>query len=59
LRYVAAQEVAHMVEMNHSHRFWAVVERLYPGWQDQRDWLRRHGSALHAVRFTGYESAGD
>ena len=59
LRYVAAHEVAHMVEMNHSHRFWAVVDRLYPGWQDQRDWLRHHGSALHAVRFTGNDSAGD
>ncbi len=51
LDYVAAHEVAHLVEMNHSPAFWAVVERLYPGWQPQRAWLRRHGSALHAIRF--------
>ncbi|MBL4929794.1 M48 family metallopeptidase [Fuscibacter oryzae] len=51
LEYVAAHEVAHLVEMNHSPAFWAVVERLYPGWQVQRAWLRRHGSALHAIRF--------
>ena len=51
LTYVAAHEVAHLVEMNHSPAFWAVVERLYPGWQVQRAWLRRHGSALHAIRF--------
>lgn len=51
LDYVAAHEVAHLVEMNHSPAFWAVVERLYPAWQVQRAWLRRHGSGLHAIRF--------
>lgn len=51
LRYVAAHEVAHMLEMNHSERFWAVVERLYPGWQEQRRWLHSQGTVLHALRF--------
>ena len=51
LDYVAAHEVAHMLEMNHSHRFWAVVERLYPGWQAQRKWLHTEGQTLHAFRF--------
>lgn len=51
LDYVAAHEVAHMLEMNHSDRFWAVVERLYPGWQAERRWLHSHGSSLHALRF--------
>lgn len=51
LDYVAAHEVAHMVEMNHSDRFWAVVERLYPRWQVQRKWLHAEGQALHAYRF--------
>ena len=51
LDYVAAHEVAHMVEMNHSDRFWAVVERLYPGWQVQRKWLHAEGQALHQYRF--------
>lgn len=51
LNYVAAHEVAHLVEMNHSDRFWAVVEGLFPGWQAQRRWLKTEGNALHAVRF--------
>lgn len=51
LTYVAAHEVAHMQEMNHSPAFWAVVSRLCPGWQAQRHWLRLHGKQLHAVQF--------
>ncbi|MEL6280973.1 MAG: M48 family metallopeptidase, partial [Pseudomonadota bacterium] len=45
--YVAAHEVAHLREMNHSARFWALVERLRPDWRAQRDWLRAHGADLH------------
>lgn len=52
LAYVAAHEVAHMVQMNHSDAFWAVVERLYPGWQPQRHWLRTEGNRLHGFHFT-------
>ncbi len=51
LDYVAAHEVAHLVEMNHSARFWAVVARLRPDYQTQRDWLRREGAGLHRVMF--------
>jgi predicted metal-dependent hydrolase len=51
LDYVAAHEVAHLVELNHSPAYWAVVERIYPGWQTQRAWLHAEGQALHRLRF--------
>lgn len=51
LTYVAAHEVAHLVEMNHSSAFWRVVTDLYGPWQAQRDWLKIHGAGLHRYRF--------
>lgn len=52
LDYVVAHEVAHLAELNHSERFWRVVRRLCPGFEAQRDWLRRHGAGLHAYDFS-------
>lgn len=49
--YVAAHEAAHLVEMNHGPRFWALVERLRPDHRAERAWLRDEGRRLHAFRF--------
>lgn len=51
LEYVAAHEVAHLVHMDHSNRFWRCVEGLCPDWRRHRDWLRQNGSTLHAYHF--------
>ncbi|MFP4328432.1 MAG: M48 family metallopeptidase [Paracoccaceae bacterium] len=51
LDYVAAHEVAHLAEMNHSPAFWAVVERLYGDWRPARRWLHENGAGLHRYRF--------
>ncbi|OCX66168.1 zinc metalloprotease [Thioclava sp. SK-1] len=51
LEYVAAHEVAHLAQMNHSPAFWAVVGAICPDYATHRAWLRREGSALHAIRF--------
>jgi len=51
LDYVAAHEVAHLAEMNHSPAFWAVVARLMPDYAAPRAWLRANGAGLHRVRF--------
>ncbi len=53
LDYVAAHEVAHLVEMNHAPAFWAVVRRLVPDYAPRRAWLKQHGQRLHAYRFGG------
>jgi len=49
LDYLAAHEVAHLREMNHSSRFWALVARICPEHAQGRAWLRDHGLALHAI----------
>ncbi len=47
LDYVAAHEVAHLIEMNHSARFWALVKAHAPRADEARRWLRTHGPSLH------------
>jgi predicted metal-dependent hydrolase len=49
LTYVVAHELAHLVEMNHSPAFWAVVAGLSPDAARARTWLKRHGAGLHRV----------
>ena len=49
LDYLAAHECAHLLEMNHSDRFWHHVERCRPDWRVQRKWLKANGALLHAI----------
>jgi predicted metal-dependent hydrolase len=44
--YVAAHEVAHLAEMNHSPRFWKVVAGLVADHAAPRAWLKRHRTRL-------------
>jgi len=44
--YVVAHEVAHLRHMDHSSRFWATVETLYPDWRQARQALRAASSGL-------------
>lgn len=47
LDYVAAHEVAHLAEMNHGPRFWALVKKTMPEMESAQDWLKLNGASLH------------
>jgi predicted metal-dependent hydrolase len=46
LDYVVWHEVCHLQVLDHSPRFWALLERHYPSYREDRDWLRRYGTTL-------------
>lgn len=46
LEYVVAHEICHLKEMNHSPRFWRLVDQLYPNWQQTKSWLKKYGGYL-------------
>ena len=39
IEYVIIHELCHMREMNHSRRFWALVEQHVPEWRGKREKL--------------------
>ena len=46
LDYVVVHELSHRLEMNHSPRFWAQVERILPDYKKPRKWLKENGNQL-------------
>ena len=55
--YVCSHEIAHLSEMNHSKKFWAIVESLCPSYRQNRLWLKQNGSTL--FQFTEPNSKED
>jgi hypothetical protein len=50
LDYVVTHELCHRRELNHSPRFWRLLDAARPGWRVEARWLRDHGAELHAYR---------
>lgn len=46
LEYVVVHELMHLVEPNHSKKFWSLVEDICPDYKAHRTWLRKNGHRL-------------
>jgi predicted metal-dependent hydrolase len=46
LDYVVEHEVCHLEVLDHSPRFWALLESRVPDWREHSGWLRRYGATL-------------
>lgn len=44
--YVVVHELCHMLEHNHSGRYWKLVEKYVPDYRERRDWLKNHSLSL-------------
>ncbi len=44
--YVVVHELAHILEHNHSPRFWQLVKTQIPYFETSKNWLKTHGECL-------------
>jgi len=47
LEYLVVHEMCHIIEMDHSIRFWNLVDTLYPNYKLAKLWLKGNGMKLH------------
>ncbi|MEA3458879.1 MAG: M48 family metallopeptidase [Candidatus Thermoplasmatota archaeon] len=43
LEYVCIHELAHLIEQNHSNKFWSLVEKAMPDYKEKERWLKENG----------------
>jgi len=51
LEYIIAHEMCHLVEFNHSKKFWKLVDKLIPKRKGKETWLKKYGNYLYRIRF--------
>lgn len=49
INYVICHELAHLKEMNHSSRFWSIVESIYPDYKAAEKELKHWSPKLHVM----------
>lgn len=47
LEYVCIHELAHLIEHNHSERFWGLVEKAMPNYREKELWLKKNGDTCN------------
>ncbi|MAR78766.1 MAG: hypothetical protein CMM18_00890 [Rhodospirillaceae bacterium] len=47
MEYIVVHELCHLVELNHSKKFWILVTELFPQKKLSQDWLKTNGTYLH------------
>lgn len=45
--YIIVHELVHLIEFNHSKKFWSHVEAAIPDYNEQRNWLKDHAIIVH------------
>lgn len=46
INYMILHELCHLRIKGHSHRFWDLIHKFMPNYQDKIDWLKVNGSSL-------------
>ena len=46
INYVVIHELAHLIELNHSERFWNIVKVQMPNYLEAKEWLREFGERV-------------
>jgi predicted metal-dependent hydrolase len=44
--YIVAHELTHLEHPNHTPRFWNKLDKIYPNYQKQQEWLRSYGAGM-------------
>lgn len=47
LQYLVIHELCHLKVMNHSNKFWNLVEKVDPNYKESRLWLKKNGRQLY------------
>ncbi|MFH1126814.1 MAG: M48 family metallopeptidase [archaeon] len=49
LEYICIHELAHLVEFNHSEKFWSLVGDVMPDYKDKHEWLRKNSAGITSL----------
>ncbi len=52
VRYIIVHEVCHLIEFNHSDKFWKLIKKHCPNYTSQINWLKKNDNYLYSIRFS-------